>query len=200
MVWQKRFMLFRALIATALAMAALDVAMRHGSKGVGGVSLVILLVFLYWILVWAVYTLFAVTCHRIVLLGETSVPKYGLLSWTSRETRFFGWLFVLFFYALLIVGPVLLVTFGAVFLGVPFFKGYEKYWFFLGAVGLYTFSRGWLCCFLRRQLENVAIRTGRLPRQRRMGGALLPLHASRARCPTVYTRCLWTITCSQTSS
>jgi len=142
MVWQKRFMLFRALMATALAMAALDVAMRYGLKGVGGVSLVILLVFLYWMLAWAVYTLFAVTCHRIVLLGETSVPKYGLLSWTSRETRFLGWLFVLFFYGLLIIGPVLLVTFGAVFLGVPFFKGYEKYWFFLGAVGLiYVFAR-----------------------------------------------------------
>jgi len=142
MVWQERFMLFRALIATALAMAALDIAMRYGLKSVGGVSLVVLLVFLYWMLAWAVYTLFAVTCHRIVLLGETSVPKYGLLSWTSRETRFLGWLFVLFFYGLLIIGPVLLVTFGAVFLGVPFFKGYEKYWFFLGAVGLiYVFAR-----------------------------------------------------------
>ncbi len=141
-VWQKRFVLVRALMATALALAALDVAMRHGLKGVGSVSLLSLFVLLYVILAWAVCTLFAVTCHRIVLLGETSVPEYGLLSWTPRETRFFGWLFVLFVYALLIVGPVWLVTFAAVFMDVPFFKGYEKYWVLLPGVGVvYVLAR-----------------------------------------------------------
>src|SRR5260221_6060714 len=143
MVWQERFMLFRALIATALAMAALDIAMRHGLKSVGVVSLVVLLVFLYWMLAWAVYTLFAVTCHRIVLLGETSVPKYGLLSWTSRETRFFGWLFVLFFYVLLVMAPIGLAMFAATFfVDISFREGYAKYWGLLAVVpAMYVAAR-----------------------------------------------------------
>ena len=36
-------------------------------------------------------TFFIVTCHRIVLLGDESVPPFGLRKWSMRETRFFGW-------------------------------------------------------------------------------------------------------------
>lgn len=43
----------------------------------------------------AIYVLFAITCHRLVLIGDQSVPKYGLLKWTQRETQFFGWCLVL---------------------------------------------------------------------------------------------------------
>jgi len=39
-----------------------------------------------------VYSYLAVTCHRIVLLGGGSVPRFGIRKWTSRETRFFAWL------------------------------------------------------------------------------------------------------------
>jgi len=37
------------------------------------------------------YTLFAVSCHRLTLLRPGAVPAYGQISWTWRETRFFGW-------------------------------------------------------------------------------------------------------------
>jgi hypothetical protein len=137
-VWQKRLVLFRALVATAIAMAALDTSMRYGLRGVGPVSLVLLLKLLDMILSGALSTLFAVTCHRIVLLGDTSVPKYGLYSWTSRETKFFGWIVVVSLYTLLIIGPVLLGTLLFFLTDFAnghddFAKGHEKDWMPVGA-------------------------------------------------------------------
>lgn len=35
-----------------------------------------------------VQTIFAVTTHRIILLGPHHVPKWGVLKWTGRETFF----------------------------------------------------------------------------------------------------------------
>jgi len=41
------------------------------------------------------YALFAVSCHRIILLGRNSLPnEYGVY-WSLRETRFAGWLVVI---------------------------------------------------------------------------------------------------------
>ena len=42
----------------------------------------------------AFYILFAITCHRLALIGNQSVPEYGMLSWTKRESNFLIWLFV----------------------------------------------------------------------------------------------------------
>lgn len=36
-----------------------------------------------------VYVGFAVTCHRIVILGNESVPVSGIVFWSKRELRFF---------------------------------------------------------------------------------------------------------------
>ncbi len=57
---------------------------------------------IYWLTYGMVFTLFAVTCHRVILLGPESVPKYGLHSISLREIRFFGWGFVTYFYLSLI--------------------------------------------------------------------------------------------------
>lgn len=38
------------------------------------------------------YTYYAVICHRLVILGNASVPPFGIRKWTIRETRFLGWL------------------------------------------------------------------------------------------------------------
>lgn len=40
------------------------------------------------------YAMFATICHRIVLLGDTSLASRWGLFWSMRETRFVGWLFV----------------------------------------------------------------------------------------------------------
>ncbi len=55
------------------------------------------------------YVYFAVTCHRIIILGTESVPSFGLRKWSMRETRFTAWavgmmlliilLFILFSYS-----------------------------------------------------------------------------------------------------
>jgi hypothetical protein len=37
------------------------------------------------------HTVFAITTHRIIMLGPDSVPEWGLRSWSSRETRFAGY-------------------------------------------------------------------------------------------------------------
>lgn len=51
----------------------------------------------------ASYVLFAVTLHRIFLIGADAVPKFGLRKWTYRETRFLGWGIVFFLFSLIIV-------------------------------------------------------------------------------------------------
>lgn len=62
-------------------------------------------------LVWAIYAIFAITTHRVVLLGAESVPKWGVTSWSKRETYFIlhlmGIGLVLFPLALLSVIPVI---------------------------------------------------------------------------------------------
>ncbi len=36
------------------------------------------------------YILFAITCHRLVILPDEAVPKFGMLGWGKREFRFTG--------------------------------------------------------------------------------------------------------------
>jgi hypothetical protein len=68
-----------------------------------------------------VHTLFAITTHRIVLLGRESTPKWGILNWSKRETKF-----VLHMFGLgLMVIPLVVLGFVPVvgmilFLGVMF--------------------------------------------------------------------------------
>lgn len=47
-----------------------------------------------------VYTVLAVRVHRIVLAAENTV--LGLVRWTGRETRFLGWLAVIYCYLVLV--------------------------------------------------------------------------------------------------
>jgi hypothetical protein len=63
---------------------------------------------LYWILYGAVFTLFAVTCHRVIILGPYSVPRYGLYRISMREARFYGWGFITYFYMSLITLSIML--------------------------------------------------------------------------------------------
>ena len=41
------------------------------------------------------YVIFATACHRLILLGDNSLPNRWGLFWSDRETRFFGWLIVI---------------------------------------------------------------------------------------------------------
>jgi len=137
-VAEKRFVLFRGLIGTILVLAVCDVAfslvVRHVVKAsTWGLFLLSLVVYMFLGALFG--TLVAVTCHRIILLGESSVPKYGLHSWTSRETRFLGWSAVLAFFMSIAVVPF---GIGAIF--VP--KEYRNYLVFLALLPAgYLFAR-----------------------------------------------------------
>lgn len=62
-----------------------------------------------WIISGAAFVWFAVSCHRLVLLGEVAVPVYGLHTWTWRETRFCGWISLVYLLAYMIFALLLLL-------------------------------------------------------------------------------------------
>lgn len=59
------------------------------------------------------YAVFATVVHRVVLLGEHSLPNRWGIFWTERETRFTGWLFGiwLLFAALALPGALIRLLF-----------------------------------------------------------------------------------------
>lgn len=97
-------------------------------------SIAIILISLYWnsfraqsapeALVWVLlnamaFTPFAIACHRVLLLGETSLPRYGVMRWTTREFRFLWWLvaalgsagFVIIMLVMMILGGTIVNAF-----------------------------------------------------------------------------------------
>lgn len=65
------------------------------------------------------YVLFATVIHRVVLLGEHSLPSRWGIFWTERETRFLGWLIgVMFLYfAVSLPATLIILLFSGVFTG-----------------------------------------------------------------------------------
>lgn len=60
-----------------------------------------------------VFTVFAVACHRSILLGEDAVLPLGFLKWTKRESRFFAWSVFIWTASIigLFIGLILLLPF-----------------------------------------------------------------------------------------
>jgi hypothetical protein len=85
--YRHRGAFFRTLIVPALLLAASD---TYQMACLGDETEVwpTLLSFVFYLFV---ATLFAVCAHRVILLGDEAVPRYGLFRWTMRETRFLGW-------------------------------------------------------------------------------------------------------------
>jgi hypothetical protein len=69
--------------------------------------------------VFPLYAIFATACHRVVLLGEDSLPNRWGMFWTKRETRFLGWLVGIWFlyFALSLPTGIILLLFSEVFAG-----------------------------------------------------------------------------------
>lgn len=55
------------------------------------------------------YVMFAAICHRVVLLGDRSLPRRWGLFWSIRETRFLGWIFVFGIITLAVSIPISLL-------------------------------------------------------------------------------------------
>ncbi len=79
-VIENRILLMRALLKLFVLLAILYVIQISVRNEV--------LSFICVVLTMGVNTLFAVTVHRILLLGPDSVPTWGLMQWTRRETFF----------------------------------------------------------------------------------------------------------------
>lgn len=101
-VWERRARLAQALLGYVLFFAVTNTLATYLDKTStwSGFVLVIPSV--------AVFTLFAITCHRIVLLDAHAVPRYGLMKWSPRETRFLGWMLAVY-----CVAGILLFTFSS---------------------------------------------------------------------------------------
>jgi hypothetical protein len=86
-VWQKRRRLALAIAGIILLMSILDIASKELIDEATTIWSELAITFIGLL----AFTLFAVTCHRVILLEEDAVPSYGIFSWSARETRFFGW-------------------------------------------------------------------------------------------------------------
>jgi hypothetical protein len=74
-----------------------------------------------------VFTLFAVTCHRLVLLDPESVARAWRPRWTLRETRFILWLAGLWLVGVA-ASMALLAVFGTVWINVAGDSGITLEW------------------------------------------------------------------------
>jgi hypothetical protein len=65
------------------------------------------------------YVIIATSCHRVVLLGENSLPHRWGMFWTERETRFLGWLIGIWFlyFGLSLPTGIILALFSNIFAG-----------------------------------------------------------------------------------
>ena len=74
-VWQNKEVYLRTLAIYVLISASIDVYWYLTEKA----DLWLLFIPSVFVGVW-----FALTCHRLILLGETSVPKFGLYVLSQR--------------------------------------------------------------------------------------------------------------------
>ena len=138
-VWRKRFMLLQALIGTGVALASLDMARNHALEKPHWVF-----VLLFSVSSAIIFTLFAVTCHRIILMGEATVPRYGIHSWTRRELRFLGWTIVGYCY---FIGITMIIGMPTAFVSSILFtyefthKIFQVFGYAVWLPGAYVFAR-----------------------------------------------------------
>lgn len=104
---ERRWTLLQALVLPVLCMSLVEVVAYSVELSTVGHAIA-------WIADTALYAMFAVTCHRTIILGDVEVPgAYGLF-WTFREMRFLGWIFVVMVPLFLLGIPL-----GAIILAVP---------------------------------------------------------------------------------
>jgi len=114
--WQRRITIFKSLIFTAFLLALLSYLLELQSE------MKFTMIAFVWIIQSLVFTVFAVTCHRILLLEESSISKYIYFRWTMRETKFLGWTIVTY----LCLGAIITVTGTSVFALVQALDGWVE--------------------------------------------------------------------------
>lgn len=93
-VWDKKARLLRALAVPVVLMFVADHAFTFAKD-----DFMQLIPHFFQTLI---FILFAITCHRLALLGDQDVPDYGMLTWTKREWQYLGWVLVIMVICMLI--------------------------------------------------------------------------------------------------
>ena len=94
------------------------------------------------LLAWLPLVLFAVWCHRSILLGASSVRSFGSFQWGERENRFAVWIVCIYFFlipgaAVALLAPVWLAGES---LGVPWhWEDVAGKWLFGAALSLLSY-------------------------------------------------------------
>jgi hypothetical protein len=84
--WKSKTSIIAALIIPYIVMGLIEILQPYIVIKMGR-----LMGFALTLLSSLVYALFAVSCHRIILLGSSAIPKFGLIIPSMREIRFFCW-------------------------------------------------------------------------------------------------------------
>ncbi|QKT03791.1 hypothetical protein HUS23_08150 [Ectothiorhodospiraceae bacterium 2226] len=90
--WRNRAAFVRVLAAPVVALVVMDLVVEWAEHALGGWRSVVLSV--AW---WALFVVIAVRTHRLVLAKDEEQMAKASLRWSWRETRFFGWLLVIYF-------------------------------------------------------------------------------------------------------
>lgn len=126
------------LLPSGLAMLALDLIYKFRLVPYSNFAGII-----YFLLLSVLIVIFAISCHRNVLLGIGSTSKYGVLKWSFREWRYTGWAFIAYFY---LYAFAALGTFVASIL-TDFIPGCDSTYYFMVFMGItilpgiYVFAR-----------------------------------------------------------
>jgi hypothetical protein len=126
--WWNRRAFGRALAVPLMALVALALAWYFAAQNLSheSISPLLVLTWAFGILYGVLFALFAVTCHRLVLLDPQTIASRVIPSWSRRETKFFLWLVVIW---LIAMGIILVLTTLMLNLLLPFKIEAEERWF-----------------------------------------------------------------------
>jgi len=90
--WRNLRVFSRALAVPLVSLVALTLTWHYAKK-----TLPYAVGWLFYLLYGLVFTLLAVACHRLVLIGSDTVTWRSASHWSWRHTRFLAWLFAIWF-------------------------------------------------------------------------------------------------------
>lgn len=76
----------------------------------------------HWLLYgayWLVFVLFAVNCHRLVLLDPSEISRQWLPQWSMRQTRFLVWFVLVWGFCFLVAAWPVMTVLGTLILNIP---------------------------------------------------------------------------------
>ena len=133
---KNKFSILRALIIPYLMMTALIYIEPYLVAKV--TTLITFIIgFVFALLEHFIASLFIISCHRLILLGSSSIPKYGLIIPKKREIRFWGWTVALYILIMIFIAFFgILSSFALIMLIPPFILPLLGY-----ILGTYLFAR-----------------------------------------------------------